>query len=316
MRKRDKVLYLNGEFDVLSYYSKIAPVLLNFLKNKEIASKIHLEDLFFLKRGSKNKPLYINDFSVVDKEMLNLRKNHLKDIRNKLNEKQALIWDYFVPRKIVQFFYATNGEGIGKPIERIFIDIDTGQNKDFILSHQVQNKLKQRLDDRRKHTADDARIIAFNLVKLIKEDDEFNKLVVVRKIIVLWTGASFHVYLLLKKNIDLKFYNKYLSYGPGKNKSDSFIMKWAREIEKEVNISVRAGHEKSDKSIILDSSNTPSGKLARAPFSLHVKNWKNIDGVCVPVSFSELEDKNIIKRLKSLMPDDVIRKLKKYGRLI
>ncbi len=197
MRKRDKVLYLNEEFDVLPYYSRAAPLLFNFLKNKEIASKIHLEDLFFLKRGSKNKPLYINDFSVVDKKMLKLRKLHLKDVRNKLNEKQVLVWDYFVPRKLIQFFYATNGEGIGKPIERIFIDID-----------------------RRKHTADDARIIVLNLVKLIKDDDEFNKLVVVRKTVVLWTGASFHVIILLKKNIDLKFYNKYLI----EKKSTSFRM--------------------------------------------------------------------------------------------
>ncbi len=93
-------------------------------------------------------------------------------------------------------------------------------------------------------------------------------------------------------------------------------MKWVNEIEEKTKIPVRAGHEKSDKFIILDSSNSPSGKLARVPFSLHVKDWKTIDGVCVPISISELEDKNIVKKLKNLEPDDVIRDLKKYGKLI
>ena len=56
-------------------------------------------------------------------------------------------------------------------------------------------------------------------------------------------------------------------------------MKWAKEISKETKIPVSAGHEKPEKFIILDSSNTPSWKLARAPFSLHIKDWNTLDSV-------------------------------------
>lgn len=294
MAKEDKnILYSSGELDVLPYYLKTAQGLMNFLKDKKIASKVYVPGFSFLNRGSNKKPLYINDFSAVNKKMISLRKNHLKDVRNELNEKQELIWQYFPPRKMSQFFYACNNEGVGKPIERIFIDID-----------------------RRKHFADDARIVALNLINFIKNDDEFNKLLKIKKFVILWTGSSFHVYLLLNKKIDLKFYNRYLSYGSGKNKSESFIMKWANEISEKTKIPVVAGHEKSDKFIILDSSNTPSGKLARTPFSLHVKDWKTYDGICVPVSADELNDRELIERLKKITPDEVLKDLKKYERLI
>ena len=123
MVKRD-ILHKDEELDVLPYYAKVALTLSVYLKNKKIASKVHLANLFFIKRGSDAKPLNISDFLSVDDKMLNLRKNHLKDIRDKLDKKQELIWEYFPPRKLIQFFYATNDEGVGKPIERIFIDID------------------------------------------------------------------------------------------------------------------------------------------------------------------------------------------------
>ena len=287
--KKD-VLYAFGELDVLPYYAKTASLLKNFLQNKKIASKVHLPNFFFLKRGSKEKPLYIDDFSAVDENMLKLRKFHLKEIRDKLNEKQQLIWEYFPPRKLSQFFYATNDEGAGKPIERIFMDID-----------------------RRKNTSEDARIVASALVDIINDDKEFNKLLEY-KIFVLWTGGSFHVYLLLKKRIDLKFYNEYLSYW--EKKTESFIMKWADEITKKTKIETRAGHEKSDKFIILDSSNTPSGKLARAPFSLHIKDYKNYDGICVPVSLTDLNKENLTNELKKLTPDSVLKNTASYGKLL
>ena len=47
------VLYKTGELDVLPYYFEVSKALKGFLKGKEIASKIHLSNLFFLKRGSK-----------------------------------------------------------------------------------------------------------------------------------------------------------------------------------------------------------------------------------------------------------------------
>ncbi len=287
------VLHTYEELDVLPYYSKTAFALKNFLAGKKIASKVHLQDFFFLKRGSNTKPFFISDFDCVDSKILSLRKNHLKDVRNQLNEKQQRVWEYFPPRKLIQFFYATNDEGVGKLIERIFIDID-----------------------RRKHSADDSRIIALNLVDIIKNDKEFNSKIKIKKVIVLWTGASFHVYLLLGKKIDLKFYSKYLSYGSGKGKEESFIVKWAKKVTDSTKIETRAGHEKSDKFIVLDSSNTPSGKLARAPFSLHIKDWKTWDGVCVPVSLDELKDKKLIKKLQGLSPDSVLKDIEEYKKLL
>lgn len=292
MKKEVKnILYYNGQLDVLYYYSKIASGLRNFLKGKKIASKVHLPDLFFLKRGSDTEPLYIGDFSAVNEKMLSLRKAHLKEVRDKLSKKQELIWIYFPPRKFVQFFYATNDEGVGKPIERIFIDID-----------------------RRKHSADEARIVALNLIEVIKEDKELNKKLKY-KIIILWTGNSFHIVLILKKKINLEFYNKYLSYGSGKSKKNSFIMKWAGEVSRKTGIAVSAGHEKSEKFIIFDSSNTPSGKLARVPFSLHIKNNK-VDGICVPLKIKDLGNKNLIKRLEKLSPEDILKNIGYYKKLL
>ena len=100
------VLKPYGELDVLPYYSQISGVLSSFLKGREIATKIVLKNFVFLKRGSKDKPLYIQDFRVVDEKMLKLRKHHLDEVRDKLTEKQILVWKYFVPRKMINFFYA------------------------------------------------------------------------------------------------------------------------------------------------------------------------------------------------------------------
>ena len=286
-----EVLKPFGSLDCLYYYGKVARYVEKFLKGREIATKTILKDFFFLKRGSNSQPLFIEDLREVDEKMLKLRvENGLKDVENQLNGKQALIWRYFVPRKIMDFFYACNGEKPGKPIDRIFIDID-----------------------RQNNSSDDARKVALSLVKQIKSDKEFNKLLKY-KMFILWTGSSFHIYLLLQRKINLAFYSKYLSYG--EKKPDSFIVKWASAIEKETGIKVKAGHEKVKGAIILDSSNTPSGKLARAPFSLHTKGYNEIDGVAVPLSEKQLSDKNLASRLKKLTPETVLKNLNSYAKLL
>lgn len=290
LKSNRDILYPYGELDVLNYYAKVTPYLRNFLRNKKIATKVHLSNMFFLKRGSNSEPLDIEDFQEINENMMKLRKFHLKEVREKLSKKQELIWTYFPPRKLVQFFYACNDEGVKKPIERIFIDID-----------------------RKKQSADDARIVTIKLIEIIKKDNGFNNKLKY-EIFILWTGKSFHVYLLLKKNINEDFYENYLSYG--KMKEESFIVKWASEISKETKIKVSAGHEKSEKFIILDSSNTPSGKLARVPFSLHIENFRKWDGVSVPVNLNELKEKNLIKKLEKLTPEKVLKNLIKYAKLL
>lgn len=283
-----------GGLDVLYYYTLVSPYLKKFLKGKEIATKIWLPKgiPFFLKRGSKNPALYIQDLECVDEKMLRLRAKHgLKEVENKISKKQILVWNYFVPRKLMDFFYATNNEGQGKQIERIFIDIDKGK--------KVESEI--------------ARIIALNLVNIIKADKSFNKLVKY-KTVIMWTGKSFHLYLLLNKRVNLDFYNKYIAYSK-KTPLESFTGKWASILTKETGIKVQGGHEKLEKHIVIDPSGTPSGKLARCPFSLHMKSAKESDGIAVPLTEKELLDKELVKKLKRLSPESVLKNIKTYSSL-
>ncbi len=283
--------------DVLLYYAIVASKLRNFLKGKEIATKIwlpHGNIPFFLKRGSKLKPLYIEDFSCVDEKMLKLRteKENLKAARNDLIGKQALVWDYFVPRKLIDFFYATNNEKPGKPIERIFIDIDRGEGI----------------------TSENAQEVARLLVQEIRNDKELAKLFKF-KIFVMWTGSSFHVYMLLQKQISNSDYEKYFAYKKD-SPLDSFTGKWAAAIQEKTKIKVQGGHEKKPSQITIDPSGTPSGKLARVPFSLHMKSATEIDGIALPVLEEQLQEKQIVKKLKSYTPKKVIPEIDKLAKLL
>ena len=284
-----KILEPYGELDCLFYYSKVASVLAKFIHGKEIATKTTLKDFSFLKRGSNSSPLFIEDLKEVDDKMLKLRRSHLNQARDNLTAKQILIWQYFVPRKPVNFFYACNGEKPGGPIDRIFIDID-----------------------RQSNSSEDARKVCLSLVNIIKKDNDFAKLLKF-KIFIMWTGSSFHVYLMLNKKVNLKFYLRYLSYGKGKD--ESFIMKWADDVKIRIGLNVKAGHQREKKAIILDSSGTPSGKLARAPFSLHMKGME-IDGIAVPVSEKQLGNGDLIDKLRKLTADDIVKNLNSYSKLI
>jgi hypothetical protein len=286
------IIYPYGELDLLYFYSKVSGKLINFLKDKEIATKILLpKGPFILKRGSNSPKLFIEDFKEVNERMLSFRKHHLDEVKDKLNEKQKIIWRYFVPRKMINFFYACNTENLSEKIERIFIDID-----------------------RKNLSSDEAQKVCDGLIKIIKNDKEFKEIANWKKITILWTGSSFHVYILLKKKLGIDFYNKYLSYGKGKE--ESFLVKWAGQVSEKTGINVNAGHEKTEGEIILDSSNTPPGKLARAPFSLHFKDAKTIDGICVPVSEEQLGDKVLVKKLRELTPEKVLKNLDEYSKLL
>jgi DNA primase len=289
-----EVLKNYGELDVLGYYSKVASYLRDFLKGKEIATKTYINPkFFFLRRGSNSPSLLIDDLKAVDEKMLELRKGSLKDVKNQLNGKQVLVWEYFVPRKLVQLFYATNGEHSGKNIERIFIDID--KTKDV--------------------KAETAQEVAKKLIEIIKKDKEFNKLVKY-KTFLMWTGNSFHIYLLLKKQVNKDFYDKYLAYHKN-NPLDSFIGRWASLIKEKTGINVEGGHEKLKSKIIIDPSGTPSGKLARAPFSIHIdERALRIDGVAVPVSEQQLGDRNLVSKLRRLNPEKVLKNIKNYKKLL
>ena len=280
---KKNILYLTGQLDCLSYYKMIFQKLKNFLGDREIATKIFIGKNigFIVKRGSKDPALLIFDLKISNK-LLKLRKAEgLKDVRGKLKEKEILIWHYFVPRKMIEMHYACNREGVGKEIDRIFIDIDKGQKIDY------GTYLK----------------IVQELIRIIKSDNELKKLAKF-KLFILWTGKSFHVYLLLSKKFPHYFYERYFSF-----EENTFISKWARTITKKTRIKVEAHHERIKDEVILDTSATPSGKLARCLYSLHISKEGKLVGVAVPIKERDLFKKNIIKELLSLTPEKVIMSL-------
>lgn len=296
LAKKSDVLKPFGHTDILLYYAIAASKLQNFLKGKEIATKIwlpHGNIPVFLKRGTKSEPLYIQELNGITEEIIKLRATaNLKDARDNLTKEQAKVWDYFVPRKIIEFFYATNNEKPGRSIERIFIDVDRGKG---VTSEQAQE-------------------VTALLVKEIKNDKELAKLLKF-KIFIMWTGSSFHVYLLLRKEIDNSYYERYFAY-----KKDfpfeSFIGRWADAIKKKTKIKVQGGHEKMPDCINIDPSQTPSGKLARVPFSVHVKSATEIDGVALPVDEKQLQDRQLVKKLKTYTLKKVIEGLDKLAKLL
>jgi hypothetical protein len=288
MTPKKGILYSSGQLDCLSYYRKIFPKLKGFLGNREIATKIYLKGNipYIIKRGSKDEPLFIDELKISDK-FLELRKaQDLEDVRDKLKKIEEKIWHYFVPRKITEMHYACNHEK-GEIIDRIFIDIDRGKA----------------------YSAEDSRKVVLELLKCIKEDKELKKKVKF-KTLILWTGKSFHVYLLLNKKFPVSFYNNFFSW----NKNGAtFTEKYAMRISEKTGINVEAHHEKKENKIILDTSATPPGKLARCPFSLHVSIKGEIDGVSVPLKEKELKRKNIVNELLSLTPDKIIKNISKYS---
>lgn len=296
LEKKSKENLLNpfGKIDVLLYYSIIAKIkkLQKFLLKREIASKIWLKNGFFIRRGSVMEPLYIEEFSNVSEEFFKLRSQmDLKKAREKLTKVQEKLWLYFPQGKLIDFFYATNKEGKNKPIGRIFFDIDRGKNA----------------------TAENARNVTSMLFDLIKKDKEFKNLFKKFKLFVSWTGHSFHLYILLDKKISNSAYQKYFSFSKNDPLKD-FTGKWAQKINEKLSIKVTGSHEKIANTVIIDPSQTPSGKLARCPFSLHMKNFNKINGVSVPLNEEQLKSKKIIKELESLTIEKVIKELDKWSK--
>lgn len=288
-----------GHTDVLLLCGITGGKLKKFLKGKELASKVWLPKgniKYFLNRGSKKPPLFIEDFvEAVTPEFLELRsRHHLKEVESELTEKQKLVWSYFPPRKLIDFFYATNSEGAGKPIDRVFFDIDRGKDTSL----------------------ENARNVTKLLCEIIKKDKELKKLIGKTDPFVSWTGNSFHVYIMLDKPRPNSFYEKNFMF----SKNDplaSFTGRWAEQIKNELKINVAGGHEKLPKFLNIDPSQTPSGKLARSPLgSFHMEDARTIDGVSIPVTEKMLADEDLPKKLKETRPKDVIDNLDKFaGRL-
>ncbi|HLC72507.1 MAG TPA: hypothetical protein VJH37_02910 [Candidatus Nanoarchaeia archaeon] len=278
-----------GYLDVLYFYARVAPLLKNFLKGKPLATKIHLPRgniPFFLRRANIDGLLKIEDFIAdVDLPLMKLRVNALADVRGQLTEKQQHIWSYFIPRKYIEFFYATNGEGVGASLERLFFDIDI-KNVDTEIAQQV--------------TAE--------LIDLIAHDTQFRDIVGSFKFFVLWTGKSFHVYLLLNKVLPASFYERFISFSK-EDPLKSFTGRWVAQIARDTYQKTQGGHEKKEGWVTIDPSQSASGKLARAPFSLHMKSAEHFNGIALPVDIRRLHDATLIKDLQSYTPKKVLENL-------
>ncbi len=283
----EKVLYPHGKLDVLYYYREVGRALLRFLRGKELASKVWIPGgPKIIKRASKHGALYIDQLvESVDDEFLKLRLRSLRDVRGKLTETQIRVWNYFLPRKLCDFFYSTNGEGEGRAIERLFFDIDRAGDVD----------------------REEARRAAEMLIQLIRGDEDFNELLPNYKISPMYTGSSFHVYLLLEQELEPDFYNRHLRFSKAEPLA-SFTGRWAAELRRQ-GIRITGGHEKVAGQLTLDPSQTPSGKLARAPFSLHMRDAKSVDGVAIPLTEDMLSEKGLIKELDSYTPEKVLDEL-------
>jgi len=282
----DHIMRPYDHTDVLLFYGMAAPRLRKFLDKKEIATKVWLPSgkiKYFLKRGSKEKPLYIAELiEAVTPELLEVRsKKNLSDARAALTPKQENVWTYFPPRKLSDFFYATNSEGANRPIERIFFDIDRGKGV----------------------SARDAQEVTKAFVEVIQDED----LSFTSSPWVCWTGASFHVYLFLEKEMSPAFYEQHFKFTKGS--MSTFTEKWVAEVGKKVAVKVKGGHEKSANTINIDPSQTPSGKLCRTPFSLHMKDARTVDGVSIPLELEMLDEPGLISDLTSYSPEKVIREL-------
>jgi hypothetical protein len=276
------ILYSTGQLDCLAYYAKVFPKIKSFIGDRELATKTWIPESippFILHRGSDDPPLTLKDIlgnvtSIFLKKRVNKK---LHQVEKELNEKQKLIWRYFVPRKFVELHYACNYEHPNKPFDRVFIDIDAGKN---IQESTYINVIKQ-------------------LLKEIKSDKELKKISKF-KIYLLWTGRSVHVYLFLNKKLPHSAYTKYFAFT-----KSTLTSKWAKNISEKLKVKVKAGHQRTKGAIILDTSATPSGKLARCPYSLHLSSKGKFDGVSVPLK--EKDIKLGLFKLRNLTPEKALK---------
>jgi len=290
-----------GEFEILLFYGIVAEKMKKFLAGKELAAKNWISPSptfklpYLIKRGSKEPPLFIDVFTrAITPEFLETRSKikSLKDARGKITKTQENVWNYFLPRKLSDFFYATNGENPGKPIDRIFFDLDRGESI----------------------TAGQAQTAAKHLIQTIRDDKDMVGLLGKPDVGIAWTGKSFHVFIFLRKKMPNSFYVKNFQYAQSKP-LDTFTGRWAEQVKKETKLNVVGGHEKTKNALNIDPSQTPSGKLCRVPLSsLHMHDPKTVDGVSLPVTERMLGDPNLIKELESYTPERVIKELDKLAK--
>jgi len=294
VRGRD-ILRPFGQLDVLALYAIVSSELEAFLGDREISSRIWLKERTLLKRGSQLPPLNVKEMAGdVTFDLLEVRaKMGLSEARANLSSTEQKIWSYFPPRKLCDYFYATNHEGQGKEIDRIFYDIDRPKD----MPHEK------------------AREITHLFLQEVMADDQFQRFVQGRPFVA-WTGSSFHIYLFLKKKQKHSFYVDEIQYTE-KAPEKGFTAKWLEAVRTRTEIKLTAGHEKKPGIITIDPSQTPSGKLARSPLgSLHMSNHETVDGVSLPVEIDRLQDKGLTQSLREYAPERVLDELSRFSKIL
>ncbi len=289
----DKLIEPFGKLDVVPFYSIVARGLEKYLGRREIASRIWMSQgnlPFLLKRGSRLKPLLAHELSSnVTVQFLKTRSkfDKLSEVGEGITDSERLIWEYFLPGKLADFFYATNGEGSGKHIDRIFLDIDRGKG--------ISAK-----------TACEA---TSSLITKLKEDEQLAQLTEKVEPFVYWTGRSFHVMLFLQHEMPKEFYDTYFQFSKHRPEA-SLTGRWASQVGNELKVRVIGGHEKMENAITIDPSQTPPGKLCRVPLgSLHMKDGQTTDGVSIPLSEKMLQRPDLTDDLVAYGPREVLRDL-------
>ena len=275
------VLYNSGQLDCLSYYSKVFSKIKGFVQDREIATKTFIPESpipFILHRGSKDPKLTLQDIKITSSFLKKRVKHKLHQVEKNLSEKEKLIWRYFVPRKYVELHYACNYEHPGKAFDRVFIDIDAGKT---LNEQKYISVVKQ-------------------LLREIRKDKGLKKLAGFKTKLI-WTGASIHVYIMLNKSLPHSAYDKHFAFA-----KSTLTSKWAKAITEKTKVRVKAGHERTSGFIILDTSATPSGKLARCPYSLHLSKAGKLNGVSVPITEAMLNP-GIFSKLKALTPEKALK---------
>jgi hypothetical protein len=295
LAEEQDVLRPFGELDVLLLYSIVSSELGTFLGGREIASRVWLKQRTLLNRGSQLTPLSVEEVAgKVTPELLQTRaKMGLADTKGTLSTVEEKIWRYFPPRKLCDYFYATNHEGKGREIERVFYDIDRPKD----LSHER------------------SREVTSLFLEAILSDDQFRTFVR-GKPFVAWTGSSFHVYLFLNKNQKSSFYTEKIQYTES-DPEKGFTAKWLRVVKEKTQIKVTAGHEKKPGVITIDPSQTSSGKLARSPLgSLHMSDYETVDGVSMPIEIDRLQDQGLTELLKGYTPKRLVLEMPKLSQIL
>lgn len=288
--EKDDVLRPFGQLDVLLLYAVVAEATQDYFGDRELASKILIPDgPVLIKRGSELPPLTAAELSeAVDEEFLRQRNEleNLDNAREEVTDLQERVWQYFYPRKYSALFYATNYEGEQKPIDRIFFDIDRGFGRSAWDAQRVAQRLARILDDE-------------PIVEGILDQAVYK-----------WTGASFHIELLLTEPQPPEFYTDHI-FDAGEG---TLTSRAAERIDEQMDFPVVAGHENVEDTITIDPSQTPSGKLDRAPLgSLHMKDAETVDGVSLPLTRDELEQTGALDMVDTYDPRTVIEDLEELA---